>query len=223
MLPSNRRSSLKKIVAICILAIISAATVFHVYAQSNEQFSQNGTILGRVMNSRGQPIAGAEISYYIEDAVKANRASGSGIITDPSGDYAIEYSMTPSDLAANVGKLFITVKVGDQSLTRGGPADSIEIKGGTTIKVDFQLGGAPGQPPTVLIQHPPNTPTTESSASSAPITSSTNSLSGVGSINPSADKDLVSNRAIKSSTPGFDVILALVGIVVVAYISMRKA
>jgi hypothetical protein len=221
VLPSNRRNSLKKIVAICILAIVSAATVFQVCAQSNEQFSQNGTILGRVTDSRGQSIAGAEISYYIEDAVKANRASGSGIITDPNGNYVIEYSMMPSDLAANVGKLFITVKVGDQSLTRGGPADSIEIKGGTTTKVDFQLGGASGQLPTVVTQSPPNTPATESSASSFPITSGT-PLSGGGSINPSEEKNLVSNSAVKSSTPGFDAILALVGIVVVVYILMRK-
>ncbi len=197
-------------------------TVFQVYALSNGQFSQNGTILGRVMDSRGQSIAGAEISYYIEDAVKANRASGSGIITDPNGNYAIEYSMIPSDLAANVGKLFITVKVGDQSLARGGPTDSIEIRGGTTIKVDFQLGGASGQPPIVLIQGPPNTPATESSTSSVPITSSMNSRSGGGSISPSADKNLVSTTAAKSSTPGFDAVLALVGIVVVAYVIMRK-
>jgi hypothetical protein len=222
VLASNRRNSLKKIVAICILAIVSAATVFQVCAQSNEQFSQNGTILGRVTDSRGQPIAGAEISYYIEDAVKANRASGSGIITDPNGNYVIEYSMMPSDLAANVGKLFITVKVGDQSLTRGGPTDSIEIKGGTTIKVDFQLGRASGQSLTVLIQHPANMPATESSASSVPITSSTNSLSGGESTNPSENKNLVSSTAVKSSTPGFDAVLALVGIVVVVYILMRK-
>lgn len=212
---------MKKIVAICILAIISAATVFQVYAQSNGQFPQNGTILGRVMDSRGQSIEGAEISYYIEDAVKANRASGSGIITDPNGNYAIEYSMTPSDLAANVGKLFITVKVGDQSLTRGGPADSIEIKGGTTIKVDFQLGGASGQPPAVLIQRLPNTSATESSTSSTPITSSANPLSAGGSIIPSEDNNLASSTTVKSSTPGFDAFLALVGIVVV-YILMRK-
>lgn len=222
MLPSNRGNSLKKIVAICILTIISAATVFQVCAQSNGQFSQNGIILGRVTDSHGQPIAGAEISYYIEDAVKANRASGSGIITDPNGNYVIEYSMMPSDLAANVGKLFITVKVGDQSLTRGGPADSIEIKGGTTIKVDFQLGGASGQSPPVVTQSPPNTPATESSPSSFPITSSTNPLSGGGSTTPSEDKNLGNISAVKSATPGFDAVLVLIGIIVVVYILMRK-
>ncbi|HYA61508.1 MAG TPA: carboxypeptidase-like regulatory domain-containing protein [Candidatus Acidoferrum sp.] len=221
MLTSDRGSSLKKMVVICILAIIGTVTVFQVYAQSNGQFSQNGSILGRVTDAHGQPIVGAEISYYIEDAVRANRASGSEIITDSNGNYATEYSMVPSDLAANVGKLFITVKVGDQTLTRGGPRDSIEIKGGTTIKVDFQLGVSE-QPPVVLIQSPPYTPMAEASSPNAPITISANRLSEGGRIKQSEDKNLVNNTAVRSAAPGFDAILSLVGIIAVVYVLMRK-
>jgi|GEM_PF-3059112 len=221
MLTSDRGSSLKKMVVICILAIIGTATVFQVYAQSNRQFPQSGSILGQVTDTHGQPITGAEISYYIEDAVRANRASGSGIVTDSNGNYTTEYSMVPSDLAANVGKLFITVKVGDQTLTRGGPRDSIEIKGGTTIKVDFQLGVSE-QPPVILIQSPPYTPTAEASSSNVPITTSMNPLSEGGTIKPSEDKNLVNNTTVRSATPGFDAILALVGIITVVCVLTRK-
>jgi hypothetical protein len=95
MLLANRRRSLRKIAAICILAAISATTIFQVYGQSNGQSSQNGMIIGHVIDLNGQPAAGVEISYFIEDAVKANRASGSGIITDSDGDYTIKYTMSP--------------------------------------------------------------------------------------------------------------------------------
>ena len=222
---------MRKIAAICILAAISAATIFQVYAQSNGQSSQNGMIIGHVIDPNGQSAAGVEISYFIEDAVKANRASGSGIITDSNGDYTIKYTMMPSDLAANIGKLYITAKFGNQNLMRGGPTDSIEIKGGTTIRVDFHFG-ASGQPPVIVISNSPNTPTAQSfastssaqsgSTSSIPTNSNLNQSSLEGNINPSESKSTDYNTTVKSSTPGFEAILTLAGLITAGYVLTRK-
>jgi PGF-CTERM protein len=221
---------LKKIAVICILAVISAATIFPVYAQSNGQSSQNGMIIGHVIGPNGQSVAGVEISYFIEDAVKANRASGSRITTDSNGDYTIRFAMMPSDLAANIGKLYITAKFGHQTLMRGGPTDSIEIKGGTAIRVDFHFG-ALGQPPVIVISNSPNTLTAEGFASTSsaqssltsriPTNSSMNQSSLNGNINISENKRDC-NTAVKSSTPGFEVILTLAGLITAGYILRRK-
>jgi PGF-CTERM protein len=188
-------------------------------------------IIGHVLDLNGQSAAGVEISYFIEDAVKANRASGSGIITDSDGDYTIKYTMMPSDLAANIGKLHINAKFENQNLMRGGPTDSIEIKGGTTIRVDFHFG-ASGQSPVVVISNSPDTPTAQSftSTSSARSSStwniSTNSNLDQSSIerniNSSEDKSTDYNTTVKSSTPGFEAILTLAGLITAGFILTRK-
>jgi PGF-CTERM protein len=188
-------------------------------------------IIGHVIDPNGQSAAGVEISYFIEDAVKANRASGSGIITDSDGDYTIKYTMMPSDLAANIGKLHINAKFGNQNLMRGGPTDSIEIKGGTTIRVDFHFG-ASGQSPVIVISNAPNTPTVQSFASTSsaqsgstsgiPTNSNLNQSSLEGNINPSESKSTDYNTTVKSSTPGFEAILTLAGLITAGYVLTRK-
>jgi PGF-CTERM protein len=188
-------------------------------------------IIGHVIDPNGQSSAGVDISYFIEDAVKANRASGSGIITDSDGDYTIKYTMMPSDLAANIGKLYITAKFGNQNLMRGGPTDSIEVKGGTTIRVDFHLG-AVRQSPVVVISNSPNTPVAQSFASTSPAPSSStasiptnsnlNQSSTEGDINQNENKHTDYNTTVKSSTPGFGVTLTLAGLIIAGFILTRK-
>jgi hypothetical protein len=222
---------LRKIAAICILAALSVTTIFQVYGQSNGQSSQNGMIIGHVIDLNGQPAPGVEISYFIEEAVKANRASGSGIITDSDGDYTIKYTMMPSDLAANVGKLHINAKFENQNLMRGGPTDSIEIKGGTTIRVDFHFG-ASGQSPVVVVSNSPDTPAEKSfasissarssSASNISTNSNLNQSSIERNINPSEDKSADYNTTVNSSTPGFEAILTLGGLITAGFILTRK-
>ena len=52
-------------------------------------------IIGQSTSSNGRLAGGVEISYFLEDAVKANRANRSGIITDSDDNYKIKHAMTP--------------------------------------------------------------------------------------------------------------------------------